>query len=47
MKRLYRPTLIVAALAVALLLPGCGLFCGGAAASGGGYAGGCATGVRF
>ncbi|MGH8783140.1 hypothetical protein [Paraburkholderia sp.] len=47
MKRFYRPALMIAALSIALLLPGCGLFCGGAGGSGGGFAGGCATGVRF
>ncbi|NVH72937.1 hypothetical protein FSB08_10215 [Paraburkholderia sp. JPY432] len=35
------------AIAAALLLSGCGVFCGGAAASGGAYAGGCGTSVRF
>jgi len=30
----------------AIALSGCGVFCGGAG-SGGGFAGGCATGMRF
>ncbi|RZF27198.1 hypothetical protein EVC45_23760 [Paraburkholderia sp. UYCP14C] len=38
---------VLAALAAAALLSGCGVFCGGAAASGGAYAGGCGTSVRF
>jgi hypothetical protein len=37
----------LAALAAAALLSGCGVFCGGAAASGGAYAGGCGTSVHF
>ncbi|MEX3639862.1 hypothetical protein [Paraburkholderia sp. BR14320] len=37
----------LAAIAAALLLSGCGVFCAGAAASGGAYAGGCGTSVRF
>lgn len=28
-------------------LSGCGVFCGGAGGSGGGFAGACATGMRF
>ncbi|MBC8731355.1 hypothetical protein F6X39_24415 [Paraburkholderia sp. UCT2] len=37
----------LAAITAAALLSGCGVFCGGAAASGGAYAGGCGTSVRF
>jgi hypothetical protein len=37
----------LAAIAAAALLSGCGVFCGGAAASGGAFAGGCGTSVRF
>jgi hypothetical protein len=37
----------LATIAAAALLSGCGVFCGGAAASGGAYIGGCGTSVRF
>lgn len=37
----------VATIAVVLTLSGCGVFCAGAGASGGGFAAGCGTGVRF
>jgi hypothetical protein len=38
---------MLAALAASVLLSGCGVFCGGAGGSGGGFVGGCATGMRF
>jgi multisubunit Na+/H+ antiporter MnhB subunit len=44
-KRYLRATLAVVAMSAAL--SGCGVFCGGAGGSGGAFAGGCATGVRF
>ncbi|NUY31897.1 hypothetical protein F0160_15480 [Paraburkholderia sp. JPY303] len=37
----------LAAVTAALLLSGCGVFCAGAATTGGAYAGGCGTSVRF
>ncbi|EEA00922.1 hypothetical protein BH160DRAFT_3780 [Burkholderia sp. H160] len=45
--RRLRSRTAFAAMAAAALLSGCGVFCGGAAASGGAYAGGCGTSVRF
>lgn len=47
MKRFFRPALAIAAVSAALLLSGCGVFCGGAGNSGGGFAGGCGTSMRF
>ncbi|WDD93815.1 hypothetical protein Bsp3421_003915 [Burkholderia sp. FERM BP-3421] len=42
----YRLRLAAAALALAFVLSGCGVFCGGAGTNGG-YAGGCGTRMSF
>jgi len=44
-KRWLRATL--AAITMTLALSGCGVFCGGAGGSGGGFTGGCGAGMRF
>jgi hypothetical protein len=38
---------VLAVVTVSVALSGCGVFCGGAGGSGGGFAAGCGTGVRF
>ncbi|REE19263.1 hypothetical protein B0G71_2341 [Paraburkholderia sp. BL27I4N3] len=48
-KRTRKPWLCatLAGVTMVFALSGCGVFCGGAGGSGAGFAGGCATGMRF
>lgn len=46
-RRTIRRRWMLACITVCVTLGGCGVVCGGGGGSGSGFAGGCATGLRF